>query len=116
MPRTRNAVAQQVAERLWATETAIDNALAEAAAFAGFMPLARMEGRLAAEIGHSAMLHAAEAVSLLAEARGCVIQAHKELASEQDKLRIRHLVATGDWGEKAEESNVIILGNVNDVA
>lgn len=109
---TRKQVAQAVAERLWATETAIDNALAEAAALAGFMPLARMDAKLAAEVGHQAIAFVAGAVNMLIEARARVIDAHSELADTQKKLGIQHVVATGDWGEKAGDKQGLVLASV----
>ena len=46
MPRLRQAVAQQVADRLFAVESAIDLALTRAAELNAAMPQARTEARL----------------------------------------------------------------------
>ena len=67
MPRLRQAVAQQVADRLFAVESAIDLALTRAAELNAAMPQARARARLPAMIGQDALDRAAEAFSALAE-------------------------------------------------
>ena len=69
MPRLRQAVAQKVADRLFAVESAIDLALTRAAELNAAMPQARSEARLPAMIGQTAFDRAAEAFSALVEAR-----------------------------------------------
>ena len=69
MPRLRQAVAQQVADRLFAVESAIDLALTRAAELNAAMPQARARARLPAMIGQDALDRAAEAFSALDEAR-----------------------------------------------
>lgn len=107
----RVAAAQQVAERLWATEVAIDNALAEAAALAGFMPIARMEAGMAAEVGHDAIVHANAAMNILTAARGRILDAHRVLADVQKVMRIGQITATGAWGEKPATGSLATLAN-----
>ena len=55
MPRTRQAVAQKVADRLFALENAIDLALTRSAELNASMPEARGEARLPALVGQDAL-------------------------------------------------------------
>ena len=79
-------VAQGVANRLFATEAAIDAALAETSGLMGAMMSSRGELRIAATVGEDAVAKVAEAMATLAQARSSVVAAHREL--EQVKLRI----------------------------
>ena len=79
-------VAQGVANRLFATEKAIDAALGEASGLMGEMLTSREELRISATVGEDAVAKVAEAVATLAQARHAVVAAHREL--EQVKLRI----------------------------
>ena len=79
-------VAQGVANRLFATEKAIDAALGEASGLMGAMVSSREELRMSATVGTDAVAKLAEAVSALAQARGAVVEAHREL--EEVKLRL----------------------------
>ena len=79
MPRRRQAVAQKVADRLFAVESAIDMALTRAAELNAAMPQARTEARLPAVIGQTAFDRAAEAFSALVEA--CVQIGLQEVAT-----------------------------------
>ena len=95
MPRTRQAVAQKVADHLFALESAIDVALTRAAEFAASMPQARAEARLPAMIGQTALDQAAGAFVALVEARRRTVESHASL--DQARLEIGlHAVASGD--------------------
>ena len=95
MPRLRQAVAQQVADRLFAVESAIDMALTRAAELNAAMPQARTEARLPAMIGQSAFDRAAEAFSALVEARRRIVATHASLDEARQLIGLRE-VATGD--------------------
>ena len=79
-------IAQGVANRLFATEAAIDAALGEASGLMGAMMASRGELRMAATVGEDAVAKVAEAVATLAQARRSVVEAHREL--EEVKLRL----------------------------
>ena len=79
-------VAQRVANRLFATEKAIDAAMAEAAALMMSMSEARTELGLSAVVGDDATSKVAQAIATLAEARRAVVAAHANL--DETKLRI----------------------------
>ena len=79
-------IAQGVANRLFATEKAIDAALVESSGLMGAMMASREELRISATVGDDAVAKVAEALATLTAARSQVVAAHREL--EQVKLRI----------------------------
>lgn len=93
MPRTRQAVAQHVADRLFAAESAIDQALTRAAELNAAMPQARAEARLPAMIGQDALARAAEAFNTLVEARRLIIEAHSALDEARARIGLREVDA-----------------------
>jgi hypothetical protein len=95
MPRLRQAVAQKVADHLFAVETAIDLALTRAAELNAAMPQARTEARLPAMIGQTALDRAAEAFTALVEARRRIVATHASLDEARQQIGLR-AVATGD--------------------
>ena len=95
MPRTRQAVAQKVADRLYALENAIDVALTRAAELNAAMPQARTEARLPAMVGQTALDRAAEAFTALVEARRRIVATHASLDETRLQIGLKE-VATGD--------------------
>ena len=98
MPRQRQAVAQQVADRLFAVETAIDAALAQAAELTAALPKARVEARLSAIVGQAALDKTAAALAALIEARRCIVEAHEQLDTVRGQIGLRE-VAVGELGK-----------------
>ena len=82
-------VAQRVANRLFATEKAVDAAMAEAAALMTSMAEARTELGLSAVVGDDATMKVAQAIATLAEARRSVVSAHSSLADLKLRVGIR---------------------------
>jgi hypothetical protein len=82
-------VAQRVANRVWATEKAVDTAMAEAAALMTALADARTEMNLSPVVGHDATAKVAQAIATLAEARRAVIEAHTSLDDMKLRLGIR---------------------------
>jgi hypothetical protein len=105
MSRTRNIAAQGIVDRLHALERAIDAAIASGGELAMFMPQARMQAHVAAEVGHEALAHATGALSTLVQARGQVVAAHRELSQVKDQLGLREL-AVGGAGDKPGDNPV----------
>jgi hypothetical protein len=95
MPRLRQEVAQKVADRLFAVESAIDIALTRAAELNAAMPMARTEARLPAMIGQAAFDCAAEAFTALVAARRRIVETHESLDQARVQIGLRE-VATGD--------------------
>lgn len=79
-------VCQRVANRLFATEQAVDAAMAEAASLMTAIAGARADLGLSAIVADDATSKVAQAIATLAEARRAVVAAHGNLA--ETKLRI----------------------------
>jgi hypothetical protein len=79
-------VVKRVAERLWATEDAVDAALAEGSSLMACVVEARQELKVSHSVADPAVTKLAEALKAMADARHAVIEAHKAL--EEAKLRI----------------------------
>ncbi len=82
-------VAQGVANRLFATEKAVDTAMAEAAQLMTAMIDARSELHLSAVVGDETTTKVAQAIATLAEARRAVVSAHADLADLKLRVGIR---------------------------
>lgn len=81
-------VAKNVAEELWATERALDAAIAQAGDFVAAMIEGRRDLKLSAVVGAEAQTKVMEAMAALAQARSAVVAAHGDLASVQRRLRV----------------------------
>lgn len=99
MPRLRQAVAQKVADRLFAVETAIDVALTRAAELTAAMPQARTEARLPAMVGQDALDRATEAFVALVQARRRIVETHQSLDEARAQIGLREVDA-GDLAPK----------------
>ncbi|HRD45006.1 MAG TPA: hypothetical protein PLF78_00835 [Caulobacter sp.] len=87
-------VARKVAQKLFATEAALDTAITEAAELMAEMLKARRELGLSAVVGDNASAKLVEALAALGEARTAVVAAHGEL----DQVRVRIGVRTKGLG------------------
>jgi hypothetical protein len=96
----RALVAQKVANELFATEVAIDDAIAHASKLVGELVAARQMLGLSAVVGGEAITKATQAVSALADARSAVVLAHNELA--ETKLRVGIRTKLNGAGSKAD--------------
>lgn len=95
MPRLRQGVAQKVADRLFAVEAAIDEALTRAAELTAAMPQARTEARLPAIVGQDALDRATEAFVALVNARRHIVETHKSLDITRAEIGLQE-VSGGD--------------------
>jgi hypothetical protein len=86
MSKQRKEAQLKVAQQLFATESAIDGAIATAAQFVGLMPVARQEARFSAVVGQKALDRAVAAVAALTEARRAIVEAHNALAEVQGQM------------------------------
>jgi hypothetical protein len=82
-------VAQTVANRLFATENAIDVALVEASQLLQAMLQARKDLRISAVVGDRAPAQLAQAIAALSAARTAVVETHGELAEAKLRVGIR---------------------------
>jgi hypothetical protein len=99
MLKQRRAAADQVAERLFAAEAAIDEALVRTAELAGIVPAVRKRAGLSALHGQNAIERAIEALSGLGQVRASVVAAHREFSETQRQIGLG-AVAFGDGDDK----------------
>jgi len=104
MLNVRRQAAQEVADRLFAAENAIDLALQRTAELAGYMPQARSKANLAAEVGQDALERAIGTISVLVQARREIVATHKELAVTQGKVGLAAYAMGGGMDKSVAQS------------
>lgn len=82
-------VAQRVANKLFATEAAVDAAMVETMEMMAELIQARKDLELSATVGNGASAKLANAVTALAAARTAVVEAHAELDEVRQRIGIR---------------------------
>jgi hypothetical protein len=82
-------IAQTVANKLFATEDAVDTAMIEATKLLSGIVEARHEMRVSAVVVDDAIAKVTAALSALSEAQSAVVGAHNELAEVKLRLGIR---------------------------
>ncbi|HYF22803.1 MAG TPA: hypothetical protein VD929_05325 [Caulobacteraceae bacterium] len=80
--------AKAVAEKLFATEAALDDAVVQATGLLQAMIEGRRALKLSAVAGEAAQSRVAESIAALAEARRAVMAAHGALANLQRKMDV----------------------------
>lgn len=95
-------VAQKVADKLFATEQAVDEAMVRASQFLESMVEARRELNLSAMAAEVATSRCAESIAALAEARRSVMAAHSALQAVQRKLGVADDAVVGIGGKTGE--------------
>ena len=101
MPHRREIIGQSVYDRLIVAENAIDLAVAAVADLAGFLPSARIDAKLAAEVGHGAFKNSATTLHHLTSARASMIKTHKALKVTGDQVGLREVNFGGLYGKPA---------------
>lgn len=86
-------VAQRVANKLWATENAVDAAMVNAAELMADMLKARKDLGLSAVVGDKASAKLVEALAALGEARTAMVDMHNELSEVKLRVGIRTKLA-----------------------
>jgi hypothetical protein len=89
-------VVRRVATKLWATENAVDAALAEATEMMTDLLRARKDINIAATSSDPAIAKVAAAISALSEARTAMVDAHGELNDLKLRLGIRTKLGGGE--------------------
>lgn len=110
---SRQSIGEALACRLYAAETAIDQALRETAMLAAVLPTARADAYLSAVTGQRAFDGAAASISALAEARSHLIQTHNTLAALARKLGLDTL-AVGPLDKPGDQPPIGGLGHDRD--
>ncbi len=83
---SRLSVGEALAVRLYAAESAIDQALIETATLAAALPAARADAWLSAVTGQRAFAGTAATISALADARAHIVETHNTLTAIARKL------------------------------
>ena len=96
----RALVAQQVANKLFATENTIDQAIADAAMLVSELVKARQELGVSAVFGDEAFNKATSALAALGQARSSIVAAHHGL--EEAKLRAGIRTKLAGSGDKSQ--------------
>jgi hypothetical protein len=82
-------VVKRVAEKLWASEAAIDTAVASTAVLMADYMQAGTELKVSPVVTEAAAAKIAEAAKALAEARKAIVEAHNELNDVKLRLGVR---------------------------
>lgn len=79
---------KNIARELWATEHALDAAIAQASGLVSTMIESRRELKLSAVVGAEAQAKVMEAIAALGQARAAVVAAHGDLSVVQRQMRV----------------------------
>lgn len=110
MLNQRLNAARTINDQLKIAEHAIDKALSEAATLAAFMPQARVDANVAAEIGQVALERTHAAFSALVTARGELIAAHQELSVVKDQIGLRTIgLGGGEYKGTSTEAPLALV-------
>ena len=102
-------IAQGVADKLFATENAVDAAIIEASKLMTGLIEARQEMRISAVVGTDVTSKLAVALAALTDARKAVVEAHNELAEVKLRVGIRtKLFGAVDKSEGAAHHEPVI--------
>jgi hypothetical protein len=105
MLKKRIEAAEMIAQRLFAAELAIDEALACAAKLTSIMPSARIHANIAAEVGQDAIESSTDALAALTAARKAIVSTHQRLSDAQSQIGLAE-VSFGSgikaWGSAAK--------------
>jgi ABC-type sugar transport system substrate-binding protein len=105
-------VAQHVATKLFATESAVDGALAEAAELMSEMLKARKDVNVSMVVGDDAASKLVDAIKALGEARTAMVGVHNELAEVKLRLGIRTKMGYEDKPPQARQVTDITMREV----
>lgn len=89
MLQNRLAAARMVAEKLAASETAIDDALISMAELTAVTPMAQRRANVSPTVVQDAMALTGEATAALQEARAKLMAAHQAFAEVRDQIGLR---------------------------
>lgn len=89
MLNDRLGAAQDVAAKLFALESAIDEALVHAGQLTAAVPAARQRARLSAVVGQDAIALTGQSLAALHEARAKIVAAHHAFAEVQEQVGLK---------------------------
>ncbi len=99
-------VAQRVANKLYATEAAVDAAMVEVSEMIAELVQARKDIGLSAVVANGASAKFAEAIQALAQARTAVVDAHGQLDETRLRVGIRTKMIGFDKGTGIEPTGL----------
>src|SRR5687768_7638812 len=105
-------VAQGVAKKLFATEHAVDGALAEAAELMSEMLRAKKDVNLSAVVGDEAASKLVDAIKALGEARTAMVGVHNELKDVKLRMGIRTKMGFEDKPQLQQPAETTTLREV----
>lgn len=97
MLNDRLAASKMVAEKLFALESALDDALKCAGELSTALPAARQRAKLSAVVGQQAFASTSEAVAALFTARARIVEAHNNLAEVHEQIGLKTYAGTSLW-------------------
>ncbi|MFZ5668803.1 MAG: hypothetical protein ACOY4K_04870 [Pseudomonadota bacterium] len=92
----RRIVGHQIADQLFAAETAIDDALSAVATLAAMLPTARIEANLSAVVGQGVFDRSSQTIAALTEARRGIVETHRELSGVQVQVGLGRVAFGGE--------------------
>jgi len=98
-------VVQRVANKVWSSENAVDEALAQTAALMAELTSARQELKVSAGTTEKATADLVAAIAALGQARTALVEMHEELAEVKDRIGDRTKL-TGAW-DKPKQANLV---------
>lgn len=119
MLKQRQNAAKHLAEKLYAAEHALDEAICKMADLIGYMPIARIDANLSAVVGQDAICEAAETLSGMVGSRGHLVATHHRLAETRDQVGLQAMaLGSGDMKPPvlAEETVENIVNMVDHAA
>lgn len=102
---SRLSVGETLATRLYAAESAIDQALIDTATLAAALPAARANAWLSAVTGQRAFEGAAATICALAQARAHIVQTHNTLTALARKLGL-DVLAVGPVDKPGDDTPI----------
>lgn len=99
-------VVQRVANKVWSSENAVDEALAQTAALMSELTSARQELKISAGTTEKATADLVAAIAALGQARTALVEMHEELAEVKDRIGDRTKL-TGTWDKPRGEGNLV---------
>jgi hypothetical protein len=105
-------VAQGVANKLWATETALDTAIADASRLMTEVLAAREELGVTHMVADASVRKIAESIATMTAARSALMEAHVSLAEAKLRCGIRTKLAGTSPSDEKDHKNFAAHDNV----
>jgi hypothetical protein len=112
MFKHRREAMQQVADKLFAAENAIDAALSSAAELNAALPAARLHANVSAVVGQEPLESVAEAVTALVRARHQLVRAHHQLNDTKAQMGLRTVAVGGGMPKPVETTGLRLVEDV----